>query len=231
MSLIRFDANARLYTYIVAFDAGNAPNPYHGVCTLGICKPAIRRSAEPGDVIVGLDSATRAKGRIVYCMVVDESLPWPEYIRRCQTGELPRGKIPKDWHDQGDCIWLNAHTAHEPRKSHSRHTMDSFDADVRNGQNVLIGRKFWYFGRGDQHSIQLSGELTELIAGRGHRCQSNHRLRDTFADFFNGELSRRQLTTPGRYGEPLEPPSDRPSSSCAARRKLEAEMDAEDEEA
>lgn len=230
MSLIRFDSESHLYTYIVAFDAGNAPNPYHEVCTLAICKPGIRRSAQPGDVVVGLDSSTRAKGRIVYCMEVDESIPWSEYIRRCQSGDLPLAKIPKGWHDQGDCIWTNSHTLHEPLQSHSRHNQESFAADVVNGRNVLTGRKFWYFGKGNQHPIYLPGELADLIAGRGHRCQSNQRLRDNFADFFNGELSRRHLTQPGRYGDPLHPPTDKPSPSSAACRKREAELDIEDEE-
>lgn len=230
MTLIRFDENARLYSYVVAFDGGNAPNPYHGICTLGICKPAIRRTAQAHDVIVGLDSASRTKGRIVYCMTVDESIPWSEYIRRCQNGDLPRGKIPRNASDQGDCIWKNAHTPHEPLRSHSKHNMGCFEVDVRAGLNVLIGRRFWYFGRGDQHSIQLTGELSGLISGRGHRSQSNHGMRQQFADFLNSELSRRQLSSPGRYGEPLFPPKDTPAATCAACRKAEAESDAEGEE-
>ena len=42
----------KLYTYCLRYDDGAAPNPYWGVCTLVICKPAIRRSAEPGDWVV-----------------------------------------------------------------------------------------------------------------------------------------------------------------------------------
>lgn len=43
-----------VYSYIVTHDTGFAPNPFHGVLTLACCKPAIRRAAEVGDVIVGL---------------------------------------------------------------------------------------------------------------------------------------------------------------------------------
>jgi len=42
-----------LYTYCIPYDDGAAPNPYWGICTLVICKPVIRRTAEVGDWIVG----------------------------------------------------------------------------------------------------------------------------------------------------------------------------------
>ena len=34
-----------VYSYIVAYDSGFAPNPFHGTCTLACCKPTIRRTA------------------------------------------------------------------------------------------------------------------------------------------------------------------------------------------
>ena len=37
-----------LYSYIVAYDGGSAPNPFHEFCTLAICKPGMRRTAEKG---------------------------------------------------------------------------------------------------------------------------------------------------------------------------------------
>jgi len=35
----------KVYSYIVAYDSGFAPNPFHGICTLACCKPTIRRTA------------------------------------------------------------------------------------------------------------------------------------------------------------------------------------------
>jgi len=43
---------ADLYSYTVRYDDGAAPNPFNGMCTLAICKPAIRRTAAPGDATV-----------------------------------------------------------------------------------------------------------------------------------------------------------------------------------
>lgn len=44
----------RLFSYCIPVDDGAAPNPFWGVCTLAICKPAIRRVAEVGDWIAGV---------------------------------------------------------------------------------------------------------------------------------------------------------------------------------
>src|SRR5678816_873168 len=46
----------RIYRYIVRVDSGAAPNPFGGWCSLAICKPAIRRTAQRGDWIIGLRS-------------------------------------------------------------------------------------------------------------------------------------------------------------------------------
>ena len=46
----------KLFSYVLRFDDGAAPNPFGGICTLTICKPAIRRSASVGDWIIGTGS-------------------------------------------------------------------------------------------------------------------------------------------------------------------------------
>jgi Nucleotide modification associated domain 2 len=66
----------RVYSYIVRFDYGFAPNPFHGVCTLACCKPRIRRKARVGDLVVGLSSRGE---RVVYAMRVGGVLTFNEY--------------------------------------------------------------------------------------------------------------------------------------------------------
>lgn len=46
----------RLFTYTIPVDDGAAPNPFHGMCSLAICKPGIRRVAQPNDWVAGLGS-------------------------------------------------------------------------------------------------------------------------------------------------------------------------------
>ena len=45
---------SRVYMYVVDRDFGFAPNPFHGVCTLATCKPAIRKGARVGDWVIGM---------------------------------------------------------------------------------------------------------------------------------------------------------------------------------
>lgn len=202
-------SGARLFTYKVAHDGGSAPNPYHGVCTLAICKPAIRRVAKFGDVIVGL-ACTPDDRRLVYCMVVDHALPWAEYIRACAgTGEMPHGidapslkkKVPHSASDPGDCIWTVADRFEDAKESSSGHDgIEDWARDVGNGLNVLLSRRFWYFGRGDQYVIRLGEELADLVPGRGHRSDSNGWLRAAFVDFFNSQLAIHKISSYGKHG-------------------------------
>ena len=95
-----------LYSYLLAYDSGSAPNPFHGTCTLAICKPAIRRTAQVGDWIIatGRKSSTTFR-KLVYAMQVAEKIPLEDYFRatsgfRAGATLLPISKTAKhvqDW--------------------------------------------------------------------------------------------------------------------------------------
>ena len=76
---------AQLFSYTIRIDDGAAPNPFHGMCSLAICKPAIRRVAKQGDWVIGLGSKNAPsgdlRGRLVYAMLVDEVVPIAQYDR------------------------------------------------------------------------------------------------------------------------------------------------------
>jgi len=225
----------RLFTYKVAHDGGSAPNPFFDFCTLAICKPAIRRVAKKGDVIVGLDCG-KEELRIIYCMEVASSVPWEEYIRLCEAGEFGKeynlkGKVPRNKYDQGDCIWKDANNYFDSLDSWSEHSeVGDFNRDVENGKNVLIGEKFWYFGKGNQHSIYLSNELKKIIPGRGHRSNSNNCYRDLFVQFFNASLIACNIASTGKMGNPKLEPMIADKRTCSRCRVEERESDACDEE-
>ena len=90
-----------LFSYCVRDDAGSAPNPFWGVCTLAICKPKIRLAAEPGDWIVGTGSQHSpigdVSGMLVYVMRVTRKLSMEDYD--ALTRRELREKIPK-WRDR-----------------------------------------------------------------------------------------------------------------------------------
>ena len=68
----------RLFTYTIPIDDGAAPNPFAGMCSLAICKPGIRRTAQVGDWVAGLGSKNAPSGdlsgRLVYAMRVERVL-------------------------------------------------------------------------------------------------------------------------------------------------------------
>lgn len=71
-----------LYSYVVRYDSGFAPNPFYGYCTLATCKPGIRNAAQIGDWVVGCGSAARGVnlgGRLVYSMRITEILSTAAY--------------------------------------------------------------------------------------------------------------------------------------------------------
>jgi hypothetical protein len=88
----------KLYTYCLRYDYGSAPNPYWGICTLVICKPVIRRTADIGDWVVGFCSASFENNKyprhIVYAMKVTDKMTMKEYDEYCRKQH--RKKIP-DW--------------------------------------------------------------------------------------------------------------------------------------
>ena len=45
-----------MFSYVVRYDTGFAPNPFHGLLTLACCKPRIRQSAAVNDILIGLSS-------------------------------------------------------------------------------------------------------------------------------------------------------------------------------
>ena len=72
----------RLYSYVLRVDAGFAPNPYQGFCTLACCKPQIRLRADIGDWVIATGSNAKGKRRgefLSFAMHVTEILPFQEY--------------------------------------------------------------------------------------------------------------------------------------------------------
>ena len=82
---------ARIFVYKLTSDRGGAPSappPRPGepaLLTLSICKPAIRRTAEPGDWILGLTSHALAQsdgyplGAVIYAAMVEAAVDAREY--------------------------------------------------------------------------------------------------------------------------------------------------------
>lgn len=174
----------RLYSYIITHDTGFSPNPFRGYCTLANCKPAIRRTAQVGDWIVGLSPKARGN-RVVYAMRVEEVMEFAEYFRD------PRFAAKKPDYTTGRAVDRRGDNIYEPlrnggfRQLHSRHS-NGDQEDPKNkvrdlgGINVLVSETFHYFGA---DGPELPPDLSELKVGRAHRNRFPQETITRFLEF------------------------------------------------
>jgi hypothetical protein len=142
-----------LFSYVVRWDIGFAPNPFHGVCTLATCKQDIRRIAQRGDWIVGTGSRPNGKaGDLVFGMKVDEIVSFDEYwadTRFASKKPNLRGSRMQQfgdniYHHSPDGAWVQENSRHSKRDGspEPRH----IQRDTGRTDQVLLGREFVYFG-------------------------------------------------------------------------------------
>jgi Nucleotide modification associated domain 2 len=182
-----------IFSYVLVYDTGFAPNPFGGFCTLATCKPKIRLKARVGDWVIGTGS-TRGVGhrRLVYAMRISEIVPLEIY------GSDPSfaSKRPKfdgaHWRQFGDSIYYrNKQGAWQQRPS--QHGTEEMDRDLR-GENVLMAEEFYYFG---QKAVPLPSELLPLVKkGPGHRRCTEPQLEERLASWL------RSTFPAGKLGEP-----------------------------
>ncbi|OPY60053.1 MAG: hypothetical protein A4E56_02938 [Pelotomaculum sp. PtaU1.Bin065] len=163
----------KIYVYTLVHDAGFAPNPYHGYCTLACCKPIIRKIAEVGDWIVGI--TPRAHGsRLVYAMNVNETLPFEKYwVDPRFIDKKPKWKSEDPVQRSGDNIYKYSGHAKFTQLP-SRHwdskcnqpDLNQMKIDL-SGKYVLISKKYSYFG---QNTQPIPANLLSIMRpARGHR--------------------------------------------------------------
>ena len=170
----------RTYLYKLTSDRGGAPcapPPRPGAAhllTLSICKPAIRRTAQPGDRILGISSHALARSdgyplnAVVYAAIVSEAHDARDYF----AARSPFRSRP-------DCIYQFHRDLGtiEHRGASPLHAAEAYrDRDLgsypfyRNGR-TLLSRDFRYFG---PRCVPLSPRLPQLLElttalGQGHR--------------------------------------------------------------
>lgn len=179
----------RLFSYTIPSDDGAAPNPFHGQCTLAICKPSIRRAAKKDDWIAGLGSKNawsgNLEGHLVYAMRVEEVVSMADYDRLAQNHWPER--IPKplslDLADRlGDCIY-DFSGGLPPYQRAGVHGPQNVKRDL-SGENVLMSRDYYYFG---SRAVALPEHLLAIChQTQGHRSDSNEDYFDDFVYWLRG---------------------------------------------
>lgn len=207
----------RLYSYILRIDDGAAPNPFWGLCTLTICKPAIRRTARIGDWVIGTGSKNSKlkDGRtynladsIVYAMKITDIQTLQEYDSFCN--KKLKDKIPKwfakDWRKRmGDCIY-DYSKGTDPTIRKGVHNEKNKKKDL-SGQHALISNYFYYFG---EAARVIPTELKGIIKkNQGHLKIENQKLVADFLQWIKQFKKNKIYADPQlRYAFDLTPTDD-----------------------
>lgn len=196
----------RLYSYVLRYDDGAAPNPFWGTCTLAICKPVIRRNAKVGDWVIGTgskrskcnDRMVRDLSRhLVYAMKVSDVISIHDYDEWCHAN-LPE-KIPleqpDDWRRKvGDCLYYRNANGEIGMREYGTHRADKHRDWDLGGERVLLGDEFYYFG---EAAIEIPPHLTAIIKqNQNHLRIVDEGLIIAFEEWISG------YTHNHLYGEP-----------------------------
>jgi hypothetical protein len=147
--------------------------------TLAICKPAIRRTAQPGDRILGITSRALEKSdvypllSVIYAAIVNEGLNAREYFNP-QSTFAARPDCIYEFHRQNGTASHIGRTRLHRGEEHILKDLGRYPY-YRNGR-VLMAREFRYFGA-DAVKIPARLHLLRTAAeslGQGHRVYTEH---------------------------------------------------------
>ena len=199
-----------LFSYIVRYDSGFAPNPFYDYCTLATCKPSIRGTGEIGDWIVGCGSADKKinqGGKLVYVLQISEKLSKEEYWNDTRFQNKKPNLNGSKKQSRGDNIYhqfnnswkqLNSFHSKPDGSVNMEHLKRDTKVDI-----VLIGEKFIYFGcRGPSIPKDLaSNKKTLCHTGQGHSKFSTDEDKKIIEEFLKWIES---LNATGFVGEPFD---------------------------
>lgn len=169
----------RLYSYILTYDTGFAPNPFYGYCTLATCKPNVRRTAQVDDWIIGTGSKNMTTGSktkrinksgyLVYAMRVTEILTFDEYWNDPRFRDKQPGEGACKKRECGDSIYFrDSSTGELEQVERSYHCPADKSRDTK-PDRVLVSEDFVYWGR---NALPMPPEFDGLVSTtQGHKCR------------------------------------------------------------
>jgi hypothetical protein len=164
----------RIYFYKLTADNGGAPCVQDGLLSLAICKPMIRSTAEPGDLVFGFaaDSLHRDNGLIYIAQIGKKVCNGDYYVkerfgnRNDRVYERRRSRF----------AWRHGALHHGPKDL--AHDLGQ-PPDYKKA-NVLLSTDFRYFGASGtseyKSRFRLVKEAVEQL-GQGHRVRHAEPLR------------------------------------------------------
>lgn len=157
--------NLRVHTYVIATDAGSAPNYDPPAVTLAVCKPRIRKKAKVGDIVLAFAGSAvnpTSSHSVVWAGIVSEVLTIAEYWNDARfTSKKPdRTEVPDNFYKptkNGGFIW----------QRNCVHGSEALEHDT-GGLNVLVFDQAWRFGAFGPPLPQDFG-LRMMVGRRGER--------------------------------------------------------------
>lgn len=205
----------RIYFYKLRVDNGGAPCVTGGLLSLAICKPSIRTTARPGDLIFGFAAnSLDSENRLIYAARVTEVIEHGQYYRHAK------------FRNREDCVyeWNGTHFAWRSGSRHHCHDDLEHDLGPHPGYpraSVLLSTDFRYLGAlGTAEYRRQFPELARAVPalGRGHRVHHEEAVTKQL-------LALQQLLWRTSQQELPGPPSGRPrrgvthrSRSCSVLR-------------
>lgn len=201
----------KLFSYVIAYDFGFAPNPFYGFCTLATCKPKIRKGAEIGDWIIGTGCSGNGKVQdrrsfLVYAMRVTEVMTFSEYWNDPRFhSKRPnlKGSLKQSYGDNiyfkneaGDWHQQDSHHSHEEGEQNC----DNIRHDTQTDR-VLISNDYVYWGgegpKIPEKFLNYNGEDIRK-KGSSHKNKFSPELVEEFIKWLHS------LGLKGYMGEPLD---------------------------
>jgi hypothetical protein len=194
---------AKIYFYKLTNDGGGAPCVERGLLSLAICKPKIRVSAEPDDVVFGFTAnSLDKKNRLLYIAKVTGKEADGDYFRL------------RKYSARRDCIYKMREKKFAWKKGALYHNKpDDLVHDLGSPPHyskavVLLSNDFRYFGANGtddykSHYPNIKKAIETL--GRGHRVHLDERLRIELDTLMNSEwrkTSRKVLGKPTSQPRP-----------------------------
>lgn len=206
-----------VYTYVVTHDAGLAPNPFWGWCTVAVCTPNHQGSkVKPGDWIAGfLDKPHGHK--FLYAMeVFCDRIHMDAYFRD-ETFAEKKPRVRGSWMRRcGDNFYyLDKVGMWQQHKTLFHRRPGDIAKDTKHPW-VFVAKKFLYLGR---EARPLPGRLKALVPrGRGVRVNRPSALDDQFKTWVQENFQEGVTALPrdiGQCGCGPNPSFQRTAKGCA----------------
>ncbi len=159
---------AKIYYYKLTTDDGGAPCVEGGLLSLAICKPMIRSTAEPGNVVFGFAANSLPHdNRLLYIARVTEKVSHGQYYTTARFA------------NREDCIYKRKGDYFLWRRGSLHHGRDDVLHDLGKypdyaRANVLLSDDFRYFGANGTAEYKAHFPLVKEAVERLRRGHRNH---------------------------------------------------------